>query len=104
MQSFVILYQLIVFMPFMAIYGLLDGVESTVERVSLDISFNFLRTGYYDRYYGLISYRSAHGFWWLMTNSSTTEGRSLVTLPTAIGPGVSYRGLGLAIRCVVREG
>ena len=66
---------------------------------------NFLRTGYYERSYGYIYGRVTDGLWWSTTAGSATLGRYLNTFPTGVFPqGNNYRGLGFAVRCVVREG
>ncbi len=69
------------------------------------LSLNFLRTGRYGRSYGYILERVARGYWWSTTAGSAAYGHYLSTGPTYVNPqGNDYRGYGLAVRCVVREG
>ncbi len=69
------------------------------------LSLNFLRTGYYYRSYGGVYARVADGSWWSTTAGSATHGHYLSTYPTNVLPQRNYyRGYGLAVRCVVREG
>ena len=68
-------------------------------------SLNFLRTGYYGRSNGYIYTRITNGGWWSFTAGSTTHGHNVGTHPTNVDlQDSSYRGFGIAVRCVVREG
>lgn len=68
-------------------------------------SLNFLRTGLYDRSNGYIFIRVTDGFWWSTTAGSDVYGRALGTGPAHVPPQYNdYRGIGIAVRCVVREG
>ncbi len=60
----------------------------------------FLRTGYYNRAYGDVRDRTAHGYWWSDTAGSATHGRYLGTWTGYVYAQNNYsRGLGLALRC-----
>ena len=49
--------------------------------------------------------RAAIGLWWSTAAGSATHGHRLYTYPTAVRPqNLYYRGNGIAVRCVVREG
>ncbi len=64
-----------------------------------------LRTGYYLRSNGIIDVRVTGGDWWSTTAGSAPYGHGLGTYPTSVNPqGNGYRGVGFAVRCVVREG
>lgn len=69
------------------------------------VSFNFLRTGHYNRSGGNINGHTTSGNWWSTTAGLSMDGHYLNTFPTYVGPQYSYsRGYGFAVRCVVREG
>ena len=66
---------------------------------------NLLRTGDYRRSNGYIYEYAKYGRWWSAVTGSTTYGRSLDTYPPYVySQGNAYRGYGIAVRCVVREG
>ncbi len=66
---------------------------------------NFLRTGLYYRSDGYIGHRITGGYWWSTACGSSVDGHNLNTYPTyAVPQGNDYRGVGFAVRCVVREG
>ena len=71
----------------------------------MNFFLNFLRTGIYNRSGGNIYVRVTDGRWWSTAAGSTTRGHSLLTGPTNVTPQLNYyRGVGFAVRCVVREG
>ena len=90
---------------FVAILGL-PGRDSQFNKIRgrARDGFNFLRTGDYGRSAGRINGRFTDGYWWSTTAGPATNGHSLDTSPTNVSPqGNSSRGLGFAVRCVVRE-
>ncbi len=63
--------------------------------------YGLLRSFLWQRRHG----RTAGGDWWSDASYSATGGRDLSTDPTGVYPqGYNYRGIGFAVRCVVREG
>ena len=60
----------------------------------------FLRTGYYNRAYGDVRDRTAHGYWWSDTAGSAAHGRSLNTWTGNVyAQSHDLRGGGFALRC-----
>ena len=61
----------------------------------------FLRTGYYNRAYGDVRDRTAHGYWWSDMAGSAAHGRSLNTWTGNVyAQSHDLRGGGFALRCV----
>ena len=59
----------------------------------------------YGRSNGDIGQRLADGRYWTSTSNSNQDGYDLYTYAIYVAPQTTnYRGIGLAIRCVVREG